>query len=59
MGRLISCKDASQLISQMQDSDLPFGQRLRVRVHLLFCDACTQFERQVRYLREVMRRYTQ
>ena len=59
MGRLISCKDASRLISQMQDGDLPFGQRLRVRVHLLFCDACTQFERQVRYLREVMRRYTQ
>ena len=59
MGRLISCKDASRLISQMQDGDLPFWQRLRVRVHLLFCDACTQFERQVRYLREVMRRYTQ
>ena len=59
MGRLISCKDASRLISQMQDGDLPFGQRLRVRLHLLFCDACTQFERQVRYLREVMRRYTQ
>ena len=59
MGRLISCKDASRLISQMQDVDLPFGQRLRVRVHLFFCDACTQFERQVRYLREVMRRYTQ
>jgi Putative zinc-finger len=59
VGRLISCKDASRLISQMQDGDLPFGQRLRVRVHLLFCDACTQFERQIRYLREVMRRYTQ
>ena len=59
MGRLISCKDASRLISQMQDGDLPFGQRLRVRVHLLFCDACTQFERQVRYLRDVMRRYSQ
>ena len=59
MGRLISCKDASRLISQMQDSELPFGQRLRVRVHLLFCDACTQFERQVRTLRDVMRRYSQ
>jgi len=59
VGRLISCKDASRLISQMQDGDLPFGQRLRVRLHLLFCDACTQFERQVRYLRDVMRRYSQ
>ena len=58
MGRLISCKDASRLISQMQDGDLPFGQRLRVRVHLLFCEACTRFERQVRFLRRVMRRYS-
>ena len=57
MGRLISCKDASHLISQMQDVDLPFGQRLRVRVHLLFCEACTRFERQMRFLRRVMRKY--
>ena len=57
MGRILSCKDASRLISQMQDGDLPFGQRLRVRLHLLFCEACTRFERQVRFLRRVMRRY--
>ena len=57
VGRLISCKEASRLISQMQDSDLPFGQRLRVRVHLLFCKACTQFERQIRFLRRVMGKY--
>ncbi|MEO8739694.1 MAG: zf-HC2 domain-containing protein [Casimicrobiaceae bacterium] len=57
MGRLISCKDVSRLISQMQDADLPFGQRLRVRVHLLFCNACTQYDRQMRFLRQVMRDY--
>ena len=57
MRPLISCKDASHLISQMQDDDLPIGQRLRVRLHLLFCDACTRFERQVRFLGRVMQRY--
>ena len=57
MGRLISCKDASRLISQMQDSTLPFGQRLLVRVHLLFCEACTRFERQLRILRQAMEQY--
>ena len=54
---LISCKDASRLISQMQDDDLSFGQRLRVRLHLLFCDACTRFERQLRFLHRLMQRY--
>ncbi len=59
MGLLISCKDASRLISQLQDDDLPFGQRLLVRIHLLFCHACTQFNHQLRFLRVVMRRYRQ
>jgi hypothetical protein len=47
------------LISQLQDDDLPFQQRLLVKVHLLFCDACTQFRRQLRFLRVVMGRYRQ
>ena len=58
MGILISCKDASRLISQMQDGQLPFGRRMAVRLHLLFCDACTVFLRQLRFLRATMQRYT-
>jgi Putative zinc-finger len=57
VGLLIPCKDASRLISQLQDDDLPFGRRLLVRVHLIFCDACTQFDRQLRFLRVIMGRY--
>jgi hypothetical protein len=59
MGPLISCKDASRLISQLQDDDLPFRRRMLVRLHLMFCDACTQFSRQLRFLRVVMSRYRQ
>ena len=58
MGRLISCKDASRLLSQMEDDKLPFRQRAAVRLHLLFCDACTRFLRQLRFLRATMRRYS-
>jgi Putative zinc-finger len=47
------------LISQIQDGGVPFGQRLRVRIHLLWCDACKEFERHVMFLRVVMRRYRQ
>ena len=54
---LISCKDASRLISQMQDGELPLRRRLAVRLHLLFCDACRRFVRQLRFLRAAMRRY--
>jgi len=57
MGRLISCKDASRLISQMQDADIPFPQWARIRLHLLWCEACARFERQLHVLREAMRQY--
>jgi hypothetical protein len=59
VGRLISCKDASRLISQIQEGRVPLGQRLRVRLHLIWCEACKQFERQIRFLRVLMRHYRQ
>jgi hypothetical protein len=42
----------------MQDGELPFRRRVAVRLHLLFCDACTAFLRQLRFLRATMRRYS-
>jgi hypothetical protein len=53
----ISCKDASRLISQLQDGDIPLPERLRIRLHLLLCDACTRFEQQMRFLRAALRNY--
>ena len=58
LGLLISCKEASRLLSQMQDGGVPLGPQLGVRLHLLFCDACTRFATQLRFLRAVMRRYS-
>jgi anti-sigma factor RsiW len=55
---LISCKDASRLISQTQDGELPVRQRISVRLHLLFCTACRRFVRQLRFLRATMQRYS-
>jgi len=57
MGPLISCKDASRLISQMQDQSLTPRKRWLVRLHLLFCDACSHFQRQLAILREATVRY--
>ena len=59
MGLLISCKDASRLISRMQDGNVPLAERARIRLHLLLCEACTAFERQVRFLRAALRNYRQ
>jgi hypothetical protein len=47
------------LISQIEEGPVPLGQRLRVRLHLIWCEACRQFERQIHFLRAMMRRYRQ
>ncbi len=57
MGRILDCKDAAQLISRELDGPLPPGRRLRLRLHLLWCDACRRFERQAAFLRTALQRY--
>ncbi len=57
LGRLISCKDASRAISQMQDGSVSLPLYLRIRLHLLWCEACKRFEQQMRFLHQAMRRY--
>jgi len=57
LGTLVDCKEATRLISRELDGPLPLGRRVRLRLHLLWCDACRRFERQAAYLRIAMRRY--
>ena len=57
LGHLISCKHASHLISEMQDRKRVGFERVGLNLHLAWCHACIQFERQVRFLREAMRKY--
>ncbi len=53
---MLSCKDATQLISQSMDASLPMGKRMWVRIHLLTCIFCTRYERQLHLIRETLRR---
>ena len=53
---VISCKEASRLLSQAQDRRLGRLERLKLRAHLALCDFCTRFEEQLKFMREAMRR---
>ena len=54
---LVSCKEASRLLSQAQEEPLPFRTRVMLRLHLIVCDKCTRFLAQLRFLRKAMHRY--
>ena len=53
---VISCKEASRLLSQAQERRLGALERLKLRAHLALCDLCTRFEEQLKFMREAMRR---
>jgi hypothetical protein len=57
LGHLLSCKDASRLLSRTQEAPLNSWQRFWLSMHLAACDACTKFEAQMRFVRRAMRRY--
>jgi hypothetical protein len=39
------------------DRPLPAGARLRLRLHVLICDACERYRQQLRVIRETIRRH--
>ena len=54
---MVTCKDASRLLSQAQDRRLTLVERLKLRVHLAVCDACTRFSVQLTVMRRAMRQF--
>ena len=56
MKLLITCKQASQIISQSLDSPLPWSYRMQLKLHLFICRFCARFSRQMRLLRTAVQR---
>ncbi len=56
MKLMLTCKQASQIISQSLDNPLSWQDRLRLKFHLFICDACTRFNQQLHLLNTVIKR---
>jgi hypothetical protein len=53
---MLSCKEATRLISQRQDRALSLGERLKLALHLGICDGCRAVSRQVDFMRRALQR---
>jgi hypothetical protein len=51
---MLSCKETTRLLSQGEDRDLAFGERVALRVHLAICKGCRNAGAQFRFLREAV-----
>ncbi len=52
---MLSCKDATLLISRSMDAALPVVTRIRLRIHLRICELCERYRRQLLLIREALR----
>ena len=48
------CKKAGQLLSDAQERQLSLPKRIGLKIHLLMCRMCQQFEENLRLLRHSM-----
>lgn len=53
----LSCREASRLISERMDRHLSVSERVRLRLHVSICDACTRFTSQVAFLRKALKAF--
>jgi hypothetical protein len=54
---MLSCKEVTRLLSQGEDRRLSYGERVKLRLHLMVCTACTRFSRQLAFMRQALSRY--
>lgn len=52
----IPCSRAHRLLSERMDRSIPPNDRWRLRLHLLVCDMCSRFERQIDLMRVAIRK---
>ncbi|HEY0842905.1 zf-HC2 domain-containing protein [Methylotenera sp.] len=51
---MMTCKQASKLISQSLDRPLSWSELMQLKLHLMICDACSRFKKQLNLLRVAM-----
>ncbi len=54
---MLTCKQATRLVSEALDRPLSLRERLGLRAHLMICAGCAQFERQLGFLRAASKRF--
>ncbi len=54
--KLLNCADMAPLASRALDERLAPRERWMLAVHLILCRFCQRYNRQIRFLREVIRR---
>ncbi|HHJ39477.1 MAG: hypothetical protein AXA67_09185 [Methylothermaceae bacteria B42] len=53
---MLSCKEATELVSKSMDTQLPWRERLALRLHLALCGMCRKYRMQLRMMQKVIQK---
>jgi hypothetical protein len=57
LARFINCRQAARMMSDAQERPLSLADRIKLRLHLHWCVACTRYDQQLAFMRSALRRY--
>ncbi len=49
---MLTCKEVTHRLSEGQDRQLTMAERMHIRIHLAMCKGCTQYEKQIQFIRK-------
>ena len=53
---IMSCKQATLLIEKQNAGEIPFFQKIRLRLHLMICKWCSAYNRKVHAMESMMKK---
>jgi hypothetical protein len=53
---MLNCKQNTELLSQALDRPITFREKLAIRLHLMMCRGCRNFEKQLVFIRKASRK---
>ncbi|HQR70766.1 MAG TPA: zf-HC2 domain-containing protein [Burkholderiaceae bacterium] len=54
---MLNCREVTRLVSESQERPLRVNERMGLRLHLMMCSGCRNFERQMAVMRSAMREF--
>jgi predicted anti-sigma-YlaC factor YlaD len=56
---MLTCKNATQLLSEAQDRKLALSEKMRLEIHLALCKGCKNYRNQMKFLSQTCRRFVE
>jgi hypothetical protein len=54
---MLNCNQVTRLVSESQERPLTLSENLSLKLHLMMCAACRNFNRHIPFLHEAMQAY--